>query len=93
MLLDLGQKIDPQELAVLSEQVERTVVQRLGHLLEHLGHGSRTGPMLEALQRRASPLWTELDREEARDPDFRPEPREYDPRWRVVVRRVPEVDE
>ncbi len=93
VLLDLGQKIDPQELAALSEFVERTVVQRLGYLLEHLGHGSRTGPMLEALQRRGSPLWTELDREEARDPDFAPEPREYDARWHVVVRRVPEVDE
>ncbi len=93
VLLDLGQKIDPQELAALSELVERTVVQRLGYLLEHLGHGSRTGPMLEALQRRGSPLWTELDREEARDPDFTPEPCEYDPRWLVVVRRVPEVDE
>ena len=93
VLLDLGQKIDPQELAALSEVVERTVVQRLGHLLEHLGHGSRTGPMLEALQRRGSPLWTELDREEARDPDFAPEPREYDPRWHVVVRRLPTVDE
>ena len=93
VLLDLGQKIDPQELAALSEVVERTVVQRLGHLLEHLGHGSRTGPMLEALQRRGSPLWTELDREEARDPYFAPEPREYDPRWHVVVRRLSTVDE
>ena len=93
VLSDLGQKIDPQELAALSELVERTVVQRLGHLLERLGHGSRTGPMLEALQRRGSPLWTELDREDARDPDFAPDPREYDRRWHVVVRRVPEVDE
>lgn len=93
VLLDLGQKIAPQELAALSGRVERTVVQRLGYLLEHLGHGSRTGPMLEALQRRGSPLWTELDREEVRDPDFAPEPCAYDPRWHVVVRRVPEVDE
>lgn len=93
VLLDLGQKIAPQELAALSGRVERTVVQRLGYLLEHLGHGSRTGPMLEALHRRGSPLWTELDREEARDPDFAPEPCACDPRWHVVVRRVPEVDE
>ena len=93
VLSDLGQRIDPEQLAALSAQVERPVVQRLGHLLEHLGHDALTGPMLKALQARGSLLWTELDRQEARDPDFAPEPRERDPRWRVIVRRVPELDE
>ena len=68
-------------------------MQRLGHLLERLGHDALTGPMLEALQARGSPPWTELDRQQVRDPDFTPEPRERDPRWRVIVRRVPEHDE
>jgi hypothetical protein len=49
--------------------------------------------MLEALQGRGSAPWTELDRQEAGDPDFAPEPRERDCRWRVIVRRVPELDE
>jgi hypothetical protein len=49
--------------------------------------------MLEALQARGSAPWTELDRQEAGDPDFAPEPRERDSRWRVIVRRVPELDE
>ena len=93
VLSDLGQRIDPEQLAALSAQVERPVVQRLGHLLEHLGHDALTGPMLKTLQARGSPPWTELDRQEARDPDFAPEPRERDPRWRVIVRRVPELDE
>ena len=93
VLSDLGQRIDPDQLAALSAQVERPVVQRLGHLLEHLGHDALTGPMLKTLQARGSPPWTELDRQEARDPDFAPEPRERDPRWRVIVRRVPELDE
>ena len=93
VLSDLGQRIDPEQLAALSAQVERPVVQRLGHLLEHLGHDALTRPMLKALQARGSPPWTELDRQEARDPDFAPEPRERDPRWRVIVRRVPELDE
>ena len=93
VLSDLGQRIDPEQLAGLSAQVERPVVQRLGHLLEHLGHDALTRPMLKALQARGSPPWTELDRQEARDPDFAPEPRERDPRWRVIVRRVPELDE
>ena len=93
VLSDLGQRIDPEQLAALSAQVERPVVQRLGHLLEYLGHDALTGPMLKTLQARGSPPWTELDRQEARDPDFAPEPRERDPRWRVIVRRVPELDE
>ena len=93
VLSDLGQRIDPDQLAALSAQVERPVVQRLGHLLEHLGHDALTRPMLKALQARGSLPWTELDRQEARDPDFAPEPRERDPRWRVIVRRVPELDE
>ncbi len=92
VLSDLGQKIDPEQLAVLSGAVERPVVQRLGYLLEHLGYDALTGPMLEALQARGSLPWTELDRQEARDPDFAPEPRQRDLRWRVIVRRVPQRD-
>ena len=93
VLSDLGEKIDPEQLATLSALVERPVVQRLGHLLEHLGHDALTGSMLESLQARGSLPWTELDRQEVRDPDFEPEPLQRDPRWRVIVRRVPEPDE
>ena len=93
VLSDLGQKIDPKQLAALSALVERPVVQRLGHLLEHLGHDALTGAMLQALHARGSLPWTELDRLEVRDPDFEREPRTRDPRWRVIVRRVPELDE
>ena len=92
VLSDLGEKIDPEQLAVLSGAVERPVVQRLGHLLEYLGHDALTGPMLESLHTRRSLPWTELDRQEARDPDFAPEPRQRDLRWRVIVRRVPQRD-
>src|SRR5580704_2216893 len=93
VLADLGSKIDGSKLAALSETVERPVVQRLGHLLDRLGHGDRTAPMLEALNARPPVQSTELDRKEARDPDFAPAPQERDPRWRVIVRRTPEVDE
>ena len=93
VLSDLGPKIDPEQLAALSATVERPVAQRLGHLLDRLGHEALTRPMLEALHARGSLPWTELDRQEARDPDFAPEPQERDSRWRVIVRRVPELDE
>ena len=92
VLSDLGGRIDPAQLAAFSPLVARPVVQRLGHLLERLGHDALTAPMLEALHARGSPPWTELDRQQVRDPDFTPEPQERDPRWRVIVRRVPERD-
>ena len=92
VLSDFGHKIDPEQLAALSAVVERPVVQRLGYLLGHLGRDSLSGPMLESLRARGAPLWTELDRQEAQDPDFAPEPRQRDLRWRIIVRRVPQVD-
>ena len=92
VISDLGQKLDSEQLAALSAVVERPVVQRLGYLLDHLGHDSLTGPMLESLRARGALPWTELDRQEARDPDFAPEPRQRDLRWRIVVRRVLQVD-
>lgn len=93
VLTDLGEKIDPSQLAALSDAAERPVVQRLGHLLERLGHADRADPMRAALMARGAAPWTELDRHETRDPDFTPAPQEHDDRWRVVVRRTPEVDE
>lgn len=93
VLSDLGQKIDPEQLAAISVTVERPIVQRLGHLLDRLGHGALSGPMLKALQARGSMPWAELDRQEARDVNFAAEPRERDSRWRIIVRRAPEPDE
>lgn len=93
LLTDLAEKIDPSQLAALSDAAERPVVQRLGHLLERLGHADRANPMHAALTARGATPWTELDRDETRDPDFTPAPQEQDDRWRVVVRRTPEVDE
>ena len=92
VLSDLGRRIDREQLAALSVVVERPVVQRLGYLLDHLGHDDLTGPMQETLKARGSLPWTELDRKEAREPDFASEPRQRDLRWHVIVRRMPRVD-
>ena len=92
VLSDLGQKIDPEQLAAQSMRAERPVVQRLGYLLEYLGYDALTEPMLDSLRARGSLPWTELDRQEARDPNFAAEPRQRDLRWRIVVRHVPQVD-
>ncbi len=92
VLSELRQEIDPEQLAALSVVAERPVVQRLGYLLDDFDHDVLTEPMLEALRARGSLPWTELDRKGAQDPDFAPEPRQRDLRWRVIVRRVPRVD-
>lgn len=93
VLTDLGPKIEAAKLAALSQKAERPVAQRLGYLLDRLGHQERTEPMHAALKARGSLTWTELDRKESRDLDFAPEPAERNDRWRVIVRRFPEVDE
>lgn len=93
VLTDLGEKIDGEQLAALSAAAERAVVQRLGYLLDRLGHGMHAVPMHTALAARGPLSWTELDRKEIRDPDFTTPEQERDPRWQVIVRRTPEVDE
>ena len=94
VISDLGQRINPEQLASLSAaMMERSVAQRLGHLLDRLGYGTLTEPMLEALRSRGPLPWVELDRQKARDPDFMLEPQERDTRWRVVVRHAPELDD
>lgn len=93
VLSDLGSAIDPEQLEALSVVMERPVVQRLGYLLDLLGHGQVAESMHTALHSRGATRWTELDRKEASDPDFAREPREHNERWRLIVRRVPEVDE
>jgi predicted transcriptional regulator of viral defense system len=90
VLADLADKIRPQKLSSLSASFERPVVRRLGHLLERLGHGNRTRPMFAKLLANKSPGWVEL---EPALVDLEPGEIERDQRWRVVVRRPPEIDE
>ena len=89
----LGSRINPDKLASLSVSFERAVVQRLGYMLDRLGHEDRDGPMFQILSRGAPLSWVEIDPTEAKDPDFAPDPIERNKRWRVIVRRVIEVDE
>lgn len=93
MLVDLAETIDPLQLAELSTKFEKPMVQRLGYMLDRLGHQELTTPMHEAMRERGSFRWVELLPWMAREPDFAFEPLEKDVRWRVVARRLPEPDE
>lgn len=94
VVTDLGGRIDPDKLAALSAAFERSVAQRLGHLLGALGHAESAKLLHEALLRQHPMLpWVELEPSQAADPEFTPEPAARDERWRVIVRRAPEPDE
>jgi predicted transcriptional regulator of viral defense system len=93
VLADLGEKIDPEKLASVSVSFPKSVVQRLGHLLDQLSYADATQPMLRELLREQLPPWVELDPEEVAEPQLAPKCIERDKRWNVVVRRKPEVDE
>jgi predicted transcriptional regulator of viral defense system len=93
VLADLAGKIDGHQLGALSAVAERPIVQRLGYLLDRLGHGEHTAAMYSAATEHGAFRWTELDSKEAADLDFAPPIQERNERWRVIVRRVPELDE
>lgn len=93
VLKDLAAAIDGAQLAALAAAAEKPVVQRLGHLLAWLGHEELSVSLRHSLAARAPFGWVELDRKEARDPDFTPDPVARDSDWRVLIRRHPEIDE
>ncbi|MBT9587915.1 type IV toxin-antitoxin system AbiEi family antitoxin [bacterium] len=92
IIADLGDRIDPGKLAVLSSAFERSVSQRLGYLLERSGHIQRSKRLHKTLsQNNLSLPWVELEPRQA-DPGSLV-PQERNERWHVIVRRLPEVDE
>ena len=92
VLVDLGRLIDPERLAALSGAFERSVAQRLGHLLERLGYGERTHALHDVLTRGGGMFWVALDPLESANRDFSSAVVERNKRWRVKVRRPPEPD-
>jgi hypothetical protein len=92
VLHDLGDRVDPANLAALSGAFERSVVQRLGHLLDGLGYQDKTDLLYEGVLQGPALPWVELEPAQAADPDFTSAPIARDDRWRVVVRRLPEPD-
>jgi predicted transcriptional regulator of viral defense system len=92
VIADLGGQVDPERLATLSGAFERSVRQRLGHMLDQLGHHERTGPLFEAVSQDTPLPWIELEPSQAADPDLAPARTGRDERWHVAIRRPPEPD-
>lgn len=90
VLSDLGAKLQPDRLAKLAGAFERTVIQRLGYLLDYLKYPNEAAP-LHAYLEKSQPLpWVEL--EPGRSVASK-QPVERNSRWNVIVRRLPEIDE
>ena len=93
VLSGLAYRIDPRKLSKISSAFERSVIQRLGYLLDQFSERNVSRALFDAVSRGSALPWVELEPALASDPDFAPEPIERDERWRVVVRRKPEPDE
>lgn len=92
VLAELGERIDAPRLVALSSAFERSVVQRLGHLLDRLNHQDKVNLLYESVLQRPPLPWIELEPRHATDPVFAPAPAERDDRWRVIGRRPLEPD-
>lgn len=92
VLFDLGSKIKARQLASLSKAFARPVVQCLGFFLDNLGFLSKTNQMYEKLQTRGTVPWVEFNQRESRTGRLVRVPILRDEKWKVIVRRLPEVD-
>ena len=91
VLAELGEVLKAQKLALLSREFKRSIIQRLGYLLDWLGFDDLTIDLISELSRHKN-NWTELDPYLASNKDFAPDPVERNQKWRVIVRREPDPD-
>jgi AbiEi antitoxin C-terminal domain len=93
VLSELGGKIKAEHLAKLAPAFERTVIQRLGYLLDRLGHHESAAVLHNHLSRNKLLPWIELEPLRSGNTEFSNDPVERNARWHVIVRRLPEIDE
>ena len=86
VLRELAERLDGARLVDAAQGVERTVAQRLGWLLDHLGAQERAEPLARTLA--AGPFFPAALR-----PDLPDRGLGADPRWGVIANAVIEEDE
>ena len=85
VLSELAAEIDPEKLTILAPAFERSVVQRLGYLLESLGH-EELSARLEGHLKNSNVPWIEFELGGTNSIALTDEP-ERNRRWHVMVRR------
>jgi hypothetical protein len=93
VLADLGGKINSDKLAAMAAHFDRACIQRLGYLLERLGHGERAQVLHNHLSGTKVVPWVALEPPKRGASGSAVKPVERNERWRVSVQRHPEVDE
>lgn len=93
VLAELGENIDGAKLAGLAPHFERAPVQRLGYLLDRLGHAERADTLHNHLLEKEPPPWVALEPQKRGIKRPEAQPVERNERWRVNVQRHPEIDE
>jgi hypothetical protein len=93
VMTDLAKSIEGQKLAAMSKHFERACGQRAGYLLDRLGHAERANALHDKLFEKGAMPWVTLGPEPRKAAKSESEPVERNERWRVLVRRYPEIDE
>jgi predicted transcriptional regulator of viral defense system len=93
ILADLGRKIDGENLAALAKHFDRACAQRLGYLLDRLGHAERAQALHNHLLATKPLAWVALEPPKRGPKTSESKPAERNERWHVSVQRLPEVDE
>lgn len=93
ILKDLGTRLNANKLASLAVHFERTTVQRLGYLLDHLEYPAAAEALHNTLLSKSPVPWVQLEPMDRKRPAPTKPPLEKNERWRVAVHRHPEIDE
>jgi hypothetical protein len=93
VVADLGGKVDGDKLATMAAHFDRACAQRLGYLLDRLGHADRAQALYSHLTAMKSVPWVALEPPKRDTGASAATPIERNERWRVTVQRQPEVDD
>lgn len=93
VMTDLAESIEGQKLAAMSAYFERACGQRIGYLLDRLGHADRANPLHDRLFEKGTLPWVSLEPEPRKAVKSESKSVERNERWRVAVQRHPEIDE
>ncbi len=91
VLAELGEVLGPEKLAVLAPAFERSIVQRLGYMLDWFNFET-LADSLQCFLGQQENSWVELDPYLARCKEFAPQPIERNRKWKVIVRRELDPD-
>ena len=89
----LAGKLTATKLAALAVHFERAILQRLGYLLDRLGHSGAAEPLHKHLFANTPVPWVRLEPSRRKNAIASEEIAEKNERWHVAVQRHPEIDE